>query len=118
MKEDRRAECKVWGETKQRVNIMLTPKARLLIKFAAEEAETSQSEIIEWAIRLVHEPGYLPFSEGTPSVRDLLDRLKEIELFHTGPLEDRPAKEEPTVPKEVQTHRNEVEADSDVALES
>jgi len=49
--KDNRAEQRAWGESKQRVQIMLTPTAIDMVDGVAEEMEISRTEVIERLIR-------------------------------------------------------------------
>jgi len=49
--KDNRAEQRAWGESKQRVQIMLTPTAIGMVDGVAEEMEISRTEVIERLIR-------------------------------------------------------------------
>jgi len=51
MSRDNRVKRRSWGESKVRVQIMLTPTALELVSLMAEEMGLSRSEIIERAIR-------------------------------------------------------------------
>lgn len=51
MKKDNRIPAGSWGESKQRVNIMLTPTAIEKVDNIAQELELTRSEILERLIR-------------------------------------------------------------------
>ena len=51
MKKDNRIAAGSWGESKQRVNIMLTPTAVEKVDHVAEELQLTRSEILERLIR-------------------------------------------------------------------
>jgi metal-responsive CopG/Arc/MetJ family transcriptional regulator len=55
--------CMAWGETKKRINLMLTQSAIDLVDEASDDVETSRSEIIEWAIRKVYAYLFQPLNE-------------------------------------------------------
>lgn len=49
--KDNRVEQQAWGESKKRVQIMLTPTAIDMVDSVAEELELSRTEVIERLIR-------------------------------------------------------------------
>ena len=51
MRKDNRIPPGSWGESKQRVNIMLTPTAVEKVDAVAQEMELTRSEILERLIR-------------------------------------------------------------------
>lgn len=51
MPKDHRVAAGSWGESKQRVNIMLTPTATEKVDLVAEEMKLTRSEVLERLIR-------------------------------------------------------------------
>jgi len=51
MKKDNRVAAGSWGESKQRVNIMLTPTAVEKVDSVAQDLELTRSEVLERLIR-------------------------------------------------------------------
>lgn len=51
MKKDNRIAAGSWGESKQRVNIMLTPTAVEKVDRVAQQLELTRSEVVERLIR-------------------------------------------------------------------
>lgn len=51
MRSDPRAEMGKWGESKKRVQIMLTPTATSMVDAIASDMDITRSEVIERLIR-------------------------------------------------------------------